>query len=169
MTDEAPQDPDFPRIYDRFFAQVYSYVRYRVDSDAEADDVVSRVFEKALAGLAGFDPRRAPVQAWLFGIARNAVADHFRVRRWLPLDLLGERPAPEPAAERVLADREEQQLLLSAIAALDERQRELLALKFGAGMTNREISAETGIGENHVAVLVYRAVKRLQADLKEKR
>lgn len=171
MTAEPTERPDFAAIYDRFFARVYNYVRYRVAGPQAADDITSRVFEKALGGFESFDPKRAPLEAWLFAIARNAVSDHFRSRKlrgWLPLDLFSDRPDPAPGSEELLAADEARRGVLEALQELDEREREIIALKFGAEMTNRAIAAQSGLGESNVAVILHRAVKKLSDRLEGK-
>jgi RNA polymerase sigma-70 factor (ECF subfamily) len=171
MSDTPEGRPDFAGLYDGHFMKVYNYVAYRVDDAASADDVVSRVFERALDRLETFDPAAGPVEAWLFGIARNAVADHFRRRRWLswlPLDAFAERPGRDAKNEDVLLEDESRRELKRALERLDARERELLALKFGADMTNRGIAAHLGIGESNVGVIVHRAVLKLRTALKER-
>jgi RNA polymerase sigma factor (sigma-70 family) len=171
MTDIPAGDPDFAGLYDSHFAKVYNYVSYRVGDPAAADDVTSRVFERALDRLETFDPRSGPVEAWLFGIARNAVFDHFRAKRWLswlPLDALSERPGRDPKNEDVLVQDESRRELRRALDGLSERERELLALKFGADMTNRAIAAHLEMGESNVGVILHRAVLKLRTALKEK-
>ncbi|MBI3507562.1 MAG: sigma-70 family RNA polymerase sigma factor [Proteobacteria bacterium] len=172
MTSDPPETPDFATLYDRHFSQVYNYARWRLGDPAATDDVVSRVFERALAAFDRFDPAKGPVEAWLIGIARNAVMDHFRARRWtswLPFDLFGDRPGPDPEAGAALAEDETRRELLSALKALDARERDLLALKFGAEMTNRAIAAQLGMTESNVGVIVHRAVEKLRAAMGEKR
>jgi RNA polymerase sigma-70 factor (ECF subfamily) len=160
---------DFAALYDRYFTRVYNYVRYRVGDAPSADDVVSRVFEKALDRLDSFDRERGLLDAWLFGIARNAVADHFRDRRpGASLDEAEALPDGEPRIEAGLERDESARGLLRALRLLDERQRELLALKYGARVTNRAIAAQTGLTESHVGVLLHRAVKTLQSALGKK-
>lgn len=168
MTDIPAGGPDFVGLYDGHFAKVYNYVSYRVGDAAAADDVTSRVFERALDRLETYDRAAGPVEAWLFGIARNAVADHFRARRWLswlPDGLLEERPAREPRHEDVLARDESLEELRRALERLAPRERELLALKFGAQMTNRDIAAHLGLGESNVGVILHRALAKLKAAL----
>jgi RNA polymerase sigma factor (sigma-70 family) len=155
----------FERAYGREFPRVYAYVRYRVGNADTADDLTSQAFLRALDRLATFDPLKGEIGPWLLGIARNVVRDHLRARRrwrWLPLDWLGERADPGPDPERGLIRSELEQRLLDALAALSARERDILGLKFGAGLTNRAISRVTGLGESHVAVVVYRAVGRLR-------
>ena len=161
---------EFARLYDRAFPRIYSFLVYALADAAAADDAVGVVFEKALADFASFDPARGSAEAWLFGIARNAARDQYRARRrwaWLPFYLLDARPGPDPKAEDVLAADESRRALVRALKTLDERERAVLALKFGAGMTNREIASREGLGDGHVGVIVHRAVKKLQSALGE--
>jgi len=168
MSEHPSRRPDFAELYDRHFAPVYNYVLYRVGDAAAADEVVSRVFERALDRFGGYDARRGEPGAWLFGIARNAVNDHFRARRWLAWlpDELVER-ADAPASDALVADEERRGLRL-ALRGLDAREREILALKFGGEMTNRQVASHLGLGESHVGVIVHRALKRLRAELEER-
>jgi len=155
---------DFAGIYDRCFPKVYNYVRCRVKSPEAADDITAKVFEKALKNLGDYDAARAPCEAWIFGIARNSVGDWFRDearRRETSLE-----EAPEPAELSSPETGRENLRLLEAVSGLDERSRDILALKFYSEMTNREIAALTGLGESNVAVIIFRAVKKLQADFK---
>ncbi|MDE2292303.1 MAG: sigma-70 family RNA polymerase sigma factor [Elusimicrobia bacterium] len=170
MTPEPSERPDFAALYDENFAKVYNYVRCRLLDAAAADDVTSRVFERALDRLDGFDPSRGPAAAWLIGIASNAVADHYRERRWLswlPFESLLAAPGRDPRAEDELAQGESRAELLGALGRLDERERELLALKYEAGMKNTEIAVRLGLSDGNVGVILYRAVKKLQAMLEE--
>ena len=162
----------FAAIYDHYFPRVYNYVRYRVGDTAAADDVAALVFERALASIGRYRSDRAPFSAWLFAIARNAVIDHLRAqkrRRWLSLDLLRNHASDEPQPEQVAIHSETRDELLAALACLSHRDRDLIALKFAAGLTNRRIAELTGLSANNVGVILYRAVRRLreQLDLQE--
>ncbi len=163
---------NFTELYDRFFNRVYNYVRYHVRLPDETDDVTGRIFEAALRGFETYDAARAPVQAWLFTIARNAVIDWARARNRrneVSLEDAAEQAGAEPRAEEVLERKDEARLLLEAVAALDERSRDIIALKFSSGMTNRDIALLTGLGESNVGIVIYRAVKKMQADIESKR
>jgi RNA polymerase sigma-70 factor (ECF subfamily) len=162
---------DFADIYDRYFSGIYNYARYRVGSPSDADDVTARIFEAALAGIGTYNSARGPAQAWLFGIARNTIADWFRARNRhveVFLEDMSEQAGAEPLPEEFLAGKEENRLLLKAVAALDDRSRDIVALKFGSGMMNRDIAQMTGLGESNVGLILYRAVKKMQAFLAEK-
>lgn len=161
--------PDFAELYDRSYAKAYNYALYRLGDPAAADDAVSRAYENALARLDSFDPARGEADGWLFGILRNAVNDLLRERRWrAPFDLVLALVGERDAGERALIEDEEQRALLAALASLDARGRELLALKFGAQMSNKDIAAQTGLSESNVGVILFRTVKRLQDLLGDK-
>lgn len=163
---------EFGELYDLWFRRIYNYVRCHVWPPSEADDVTGRIFEAALKGYGGFDPAKGPVQAWLFGIARNAVADWARARgrrAETPLDDAPEPASGEPRLDAALERREEREGLLAALAALDGRSRDIIALKFNSGLNNREIAGMTGLGESNVGIIIFRAVKRMQAELEGKK
>jgi len=161
----------FAAIYDHYFPRVYNYVRYRVRDAAAADDITAEVFEALWAKLGSYRPERAPFGVWLFAVVRNAVNDFLRAsqrRRWLRLDDLREHADGSPPPDQVVQRDETRQELLAALARLGERERDLLALKFAAGMTNRHIAELTGLGESHVGVIVYRSIRRLRRELESR-
>lgn len=161
----------FIAIYDHYFSRVYNYVRYRVRDAETADDVTAQVFERALVSIGSYRPERGPFAPWLFAIARNAVNDHLRAkrrRRWLSLEVLRGQPGNEPQPEEVAIHNETRAELLAAVARLSDRERDLIALKFASGLTNRRIAELTGLSENNVGVILYRAVQRLRAELSAK-
>jgi RNA polymerase sigma-70 factor (ECF subfamily) len=158
----------FAALYDHYFRRVYNYVRYRVQAAQAADDIVAQVFERALGRIESYRPERAPFGVWLFAIARNAVNDYLRAkrrRRWLSLEVLRDRASAEPRPEEVAIHSETRAELLAAVARLSDRERDLIALKFAAGMTNRRIAKLTGLSESNVGVILYRTVRRLRAEL----
>lgn len=168
---QAATDPQaFGVLYDRTFDRVYSYVRYRVADRATADDLTAQTFTKVLENLHRYDPDRAPFGAWLIAIARNAVADHHRQRKRRPLlslDVVRSQPSDAVSPESAAVADERTTALLAAVAQLTDAERDLIALKYGAGLSNRAIAAETGLRENTVAVKLHRALKRLRALLDE--
>ena len=159
----------FTAVYDLYFPRVYMYIRYRVGDPSVADDLTSRTFEQVIKKLNTYSPERAPFAAWLFAIARNAVNDHLRsVRRHpsQPFDDLPERAGHEDPPEEAVIRQEEKNRLLRAVALLDERERELIALKFTAGLTNRQIAGMLSLTEKNVGVILYRALRELRVHLK---
>ena len=147
---------------------VYSYVCYRVPSAAAAEELTSAAFLKALERLPFFDPTRGEMAHWIFRIARSVVTDHLRAqRRWtmVPIEWLSERHAVEATAEAAVAHSEVVDRLVGGLKRLRHRDRDLLGMKFGADLTNRDIAQVTGLTEGHVSVLLRRALDRLKMDL----
>jgi RNA polymerase sigma-70 factor, ECF subfamily len=155
----------FADLYDHYFPRIWNYVRYRVESSAIADDITSEVFRRAVDRLRTFDPERAPFAAWLFGIGRNAVTDYHRFRsrrKSVSLEALGDRADASPQPTEIAEANETRQDLLAAIAGLSERERDVLGMKFGARLTNRQVAGATGLSDSNVGVIIYRAVRKLK-------
>lgn len=156
----------FVTLYDRYFPRVYNYMRFRCSDPQTADDLTSAVFEKALREINRYQAERAPFAVWLFTIARNTLTDHLRAGRrhpWLSLDLLLGRSPPDHSTEDALIEAETRDNLMRALARLSERERDLLALKFQAGLNNRQIAEMTRLSESNVGVTIFRAIQRLRA------
>ena len=159
------QPEAFGQLYQRHVAPVYRYVRTRTTSDDEAADITQIVFIKAMGSLDRFRPG-SPFAAWLFRIARNASTDAYRRRR----KVVGLDALPEPVLES-LADspedvaikQERLRRLRALVARLDADKRELLALRFGAGLTLREIAGVVGKRESAIK----KQMSRIMAALKE--
>ena len=146
--------------------RVYKYLRCRgLDAD-EANDLTSAVFERAIQGLASYNPARGAPNTWLFAIARNMLNSHWRtarLRKTLPLEAAEQQPGLDPPPEELIVRRETRQELIEALGSLDDRERDLIALKFSAFMTNRVIAGLTGLTESNVGVILFRAVRKLRA------
>jgi RNA polymerase sigma factor (sigma-70 family) len=158
----------FGALYDHYFPRVYNYVYWRVRERALTDDLVSTIFVRALDHLHTYQEGRGPFGVWLFRIAHNVVVDHYRrAARPSPLPLEGAESlaAGAPSAEQSLAQQQETQALLVQVSQLSEREQDVIGLKFGGGLTNRKIAALLGLTENHVAVILYRAVRKLRQGL----
>jgi RNA polymerase sigma-70 factor (ECF subfamily) len=158
----------FAAIYDHYFPRVYNYVRYRVSDAQTSDDLTAQIFERVMAHLGAYRSQRAPFAAWLFAIARNTLNDHLRAqkrRRWLSLDALRQHPGDDPPPDEIAMRNQTRAELLSAVARLSVREREIIALKFGAGLTNRMIAELSGLSESHVGVILFRAVRKLRDEL----
>jgi RNA polymerase sigma-70 factor (ECF subfamily) len=165
---DGSQQLVFVRLYDEYFSKVYNYARYRCGDAEAADDLTAQTFERALSRLEDYDPQRGPFGAWLFAIARNLVNNHLRTLQrsnCLSLDICEERPAPAASPEERLIQVESETELLAALSRLSERERDLLSLKFAAGLTNRRIAEVMALSEANVGVILYRALQHLRAIL----
>jgi len=144
--------------------RVYAYAAYRLGDGPEAEDVTSETFERALRYRSSFNPKRGSPAAWLIGIARRAADDHLRLRGIeIPTDdelLLDRRADPEPAVD--VAARLD---LHAAVATLGARDRELIALRYGADLKARDIAALLDQRTNAVEVALHRALERLRVAL----
>jgi len=170
----------FLALYDRYFPHVYTYLRQRCADSQTCDDLTAQTFEQALDHFADYCPERGSFAAWLFAIARNVANDHLRKSlrfRWIPIEALHSAAGDGPAPEEAVIHRDAQQALLRSVPVaqrrglryiqeLAPRQRDLLALKFTGGLTNRQIATLTGLSEQNVAVILHRSIaylrKRLQ-------
>lgn len=171
LVQEAQDDPAaFARLYDHYVRRVYNYMRYRVSDAQTADDLTAQVFRRAWEKRGNYEPNRAPFGAWLFGIAQHVINDHYRRQKrfsWLPLDALRERLSLIPPPEEAVMQSELQTSLLQAVARLDEREREIVALKFGGNLNNVQIAELTGLTASNVGVILYRAMKQLRTALEQ--
>jgi len=139
---------------------IYAYVAYRLGSGPDADDVTSETMEHAYRYRERYDPAKGEPMAWLIGIARNCVADLVARR-----EVVVEEPLPESATEEMEEQAMRRLSLTRAVARLDERERELIALRYGADLTARQIAGVLGLRPNAVEVALHRALGRLRAEL----
>lgn len=152
----------FDALYRDCARDLYAYVRTLLGDDASAEDVTALAFERAYRRRSTFDDRRGSRRGWLFGIARNAALDELRRRR-RAAPLIGDLPdelAPAPEEEAELAVR--RTTVRAALATLDARDRELVALKFHGGLSNAELAAVLGTSESNAGTRVHRAVMKLR-------
>jgi len=158
-------DPaDWDSIYAEQLPKVFNFLRYRVGPD-DAEDLTARVFEKAWAGRRRYRHEIAAWGTWLLAIARNEAIDHLRKRRrHEPLESAAAIPATGATPEELAVDGENIDRLKRLLAALGDRERELIALKFGAGLTNREIATLVGLGESNVGTVLHRTIGALRSE-----
>lgn len=154
---------DWDAVYSENLPRVFNYLRYRVGDDALAQDLTSTVFEKAWRHRERYRGDLAAFSTWLFSIARNATADHFRSHPpEMPLDDILSVSADE-SPERTVERRDEAARLMRAMIKLSTNERDVLALKHGAGLNNRAIAAITGLSESNVSTLAQRGLAHLRA------
>ncbi len=141
---------------------VYAYAMTLLRDRAAAEDVTELAFERAYRRRRTYDRRRGEERAWLFGIARNAALDELRRRRRvaaLAVDPAGGAvPVVEDGAEVALR----RTAIRAGLASLPGRDRELIALKFHAGLSNTEIARVLGVSESNAGTLLHRAIGKLR-------
>ena len=156
-------EPDWDAVYAEQLPRVFNFFRYRFGDTADAEDLTSRTFEKAWRARHRYRRDLAAFSTWLFTIARNVAIDHQRSAHALvPLEQAANvsgGATPEDEA----SNRSDAQRLASLMTGLTDRDRELLALKYGAGMNNRAIARATGLSESNVGTILHRAIEALRA------
>jgi RNA polymerase sigma-70 factor (ECF subfamily) len=141
--------------------RVGAYVAYRIGEGAEAEDVTSEVFERALRYRKTYDASRGEPIAWLIGIARHCINDALRGRQAATSDV------PEAADPTDVEEEAVRRLSLAReVRRLDPGDRELLALRYGADLTARQIGELLDMKKHAVEVAVQRALERLRARMK---
>jgi RNA polymerase sigma-70 factor (ECF subfamily) len=137
--------------------RVYAYVAYRVGDGPDAEDLTSETFERALRYRKSYDPKKGEPVAWLLGIAKRCV-DGRRPRIELASESVDE-PSPTDLEEETVR----RLTVARAVGVLDERDRELIALRYGADLTARQIAELLGARTNAIEVALHRALGRLRA------
>lgn len=161
---DAPSDSElaFDLLYRQCRDDLFAYVAGLLRDTSAAEDVTAQAFERAYRKRRGFDARRGSGRAWLFGIARNAALDELRRRRRTaelaadPEDI----GAADPGEQAEAALR--RAALRSAMSHLDARERELVGLKFFAGLSNSEIAAVIGTSESNAGTRLHRTLAKLR-------
>jgi RNA polymerase sigma factor (sigma-70 family) len=139
---------------------VYSYVAYRIGAGPDAEDVTSDVFVRALRYRESYDPAKGTPLAWLVGIARRLVEASASPPRGETIDGF-DAPASGDLEEEAIR----RVSVVAAVAELDERDRELIALRYGADLTAKQIGAFLGMRTNSAEVALHRALARLRDKL----
>ena len=159
MGETVSRDPlrDPKPLIDR----VYAYAAYRLGDGADAEDVTSETFERALRYRESFDPKRGEPVAWLIGIARRCIADTV-LRREPVVEEVPDTPG-DAHEERTVGKLD----LHAAVAQLSDRERELVALRYGGDLTAQQIGVLLEMKTNAVEVALHRALGRLRGLLEQ--
>jgi len=158
LIEAAQADPArFVDLYERHFHRVYAYVIRRTGSRAEAEDITSEVFERALVNLPRFEWRGVPLVAWLFRIAANALADRLR-----QIERDSADPPPDVPDESESATIERRAMLFQLVDRLPDLQRQVIEMRFVDGKSIREIAAALNRSEGAVKQLQLRALENLR-------
>lgn len=159
------RDPDaFAALFDRYFEKIRRYVFFQTGDIEAADDLAAEVFRQALESIDNFSDRGGSIGSWLYGIARNMIAAHFRTTgkaNTTPLDEAA--PIADPRApERLVIERATYQQLYQAISRLPEGQREVVILRFIEGYRVNAVARILGKRPGAVRAQQHRAVAALR-------
>ena len=156
-------EPDWDAVYAKQLPRVYNFFRYRFGETADIEDLTARTFEKAWRARNRYRRDVAGFSTWLLSIARNVAVDYHRARKPnVPLEDVAAAVATTDTPEDEAARRSDAARLSRLMASLPDRERELLALKYGADMNNRQIARTTGLSESNVGTILHRAVQTLR-------
>ncbi len=161
----------FAELYEQYLPKVFRYMSYRIADTALAEDLTSTVFEKALTKFKSFNAGKASFATWIFTIARNTLTDYYRVNRskqTVPLEDPFTTRGPESSPEEESERAEDLRTLNLCLGELSAPEREIISLKFGAEMTNRQIAGMLALTESNVGVIIYRAVRKLRDNFRER-
>jgi len=149
-------------LYAHEAPRIYNYFRFRLGSDGDVEELTARTFEHAWRSRSRYRRDLAGFATWLFKIAQNIGTDYLRARReHLPLEAAVDVTL-EGTPERDAEQRSNLKRLALLCAALPERERELVALKYGAVINNRMIAQLTGLSESNVGTILHRVVQTLR-------
>lgn len=153
---------EWEEIYTAEMPRVFNYFRYLIGNDQLAEDLTADTFRKAWQHRQCYNRDRAKFSTWLFTIARRTAVDYFRCQRAEePLEaaavLVGEG-SPESKVQL----HDEISRLAIILNRFPNRERQLISLKFGAGLTNREIARQMHLTETNISTLLHRVVRKLQ-------
>jgi RNA polymerase sigma-70 factor (ECF subfamily) len=154
----------FAALYERYVDRIYTYVLTLTKNRETAEDVTAATFAKALEELPRFQWRGVPYSAWLYRVASNLVARQRRRPATLPLflqRLVADTGDPVEEVER----RDRAAMVRRAVADLPCDQRQVVLLRFGGGLRNREIAEIMGRSEGAVKLLTFRALTALRRRL----
>lgn len=161
---------DFTYIFETYYKRVYNYNYYRTHNQCVSEDLTSQAFEKVFTKLHTYTVDKGKFEVWLFTIVRNTMNDYYRSRKrypWEPLEHIFETISKDKDPECIILEMEQQTEILKAIIKLNERERNIIAYKYGGNLSNKEIAILMNLNEKHVSVILFRALKKIKTRLEE--
>ncbi len=157
----AQADPArFVELYERYVDRIYTFASRRTRNRAAAEDITSQVFEQALRTIGAFEWRGVPFAAWLFRIASNALADHWRAHA-----RDAHEPPPEIPDARELEEIDRRIALYRHVEQLPDLQRRVIQMRFVEEKSIREVAAALDRSEGAVKQLQLRALDNLRKSM----
>lgn len=147
-------------IYRDYYGKIYGYLFSKLNNRENAEDLAADVFVKIYEKLDSYDASRASLSTWIYTVTRNTLTDYFRTRRGY--DEIPETLEDGSCVEEEVCSAEMLGLLARALEALDERERDIVILRFYSGKTLREIAKQMGISYAYVKVLQNKAFEKMK-------
>jgi RNA polymerase sigma-70 factor (ECF subfamily) len=162
-------DPNaFAELYEEYFDKIYRYITVKIGDRDEAEDLTQQVFLKAHGSISSFKWKGVPFSAWLYRIAHNQIVDHLRKRQKQPDTLNDEIPVmdkEENKPENIVEKRMDIQQVLNAARNLTDAQREVISLRFTAGMPTAQVAEIMGKNPGAIKALQHSAIAALRKSL----
>jgi RNA polymerase sigma-70 factor (ECF subfamily) len=170
-TDKSLLDQEFSDFYRSHLRDIYNYTYYRTGNHHDAEDLTTQTFIQAYRHFdrAQREADGRPLRPWLIRIAHNLAANYYRDRSRKPTSALPEADTIGELhdTEDLVEGREEAVRVLTAVQSLPDDRREALIMRFALGMDNREIARALGRSEGATKVLIHRAIKQLEEQVKD--
>ena len=151
---------DKEKIYLDYYGKVYGYILSKIQNVQNAEDLTSDVFLKVYEKLDTFDESKASVSTWIYTITRNTLTDYYRTRK--VFDEIPESEESGFSLEDEVCNAQTLEMLAGALETLDERERDIVILRYYSGKTLRDISAQMNISYAYVKVLQNNAFAKLR-------
>lgn len=148
------------KIYSDYRSKVFGYIRSRVNSVQDAEDIVADVFLKVYEKLESYDESKASLSTWIYTITRNTLTDYYRTRK--AFDEIQELSEDDASTEDDVCHAEMLEILAKALEALDERERDIVVFRYYFNKQLKDIAAQMGISYAYVRVLHNRALQNLR-------
>ena len=156
----------FGELYERFFDQIYRYVSFKTGSPSEAEDITGEVFVRMLESIHKFKWQGHPFSSWLFRIAHNLVVDHFRRKGKRNVVSLANTTINVEAVAVDVDSHIDTEISMDevrkAMVELTYLQKEVISLRFAAGLSVAETAEAVGKKENAVKALQHAGLKKLR-------
>jgi RNA polymerase sigma-70 factor, ECF subfamily len=158
-----PQEVDWDAVYEEQTPRLYNFFRYRTGNSDIARDLTAQTMMRAWRYRHNYQHDLGAFGAWLFQIGRNVVLDYLREKHNEPLPLYAAQNVDAAiCVETEVQQRQDAQHLYQLLCQLPSREQEIIALKFGADMNNREIAQVLDMTESNVGTILHRVIKKLR-------
>lgn len=154
------------QVYNRYHTPIYRYISFRVDDKQTVEDLTSEVFTRLLAALQKGKVPRNTLKGWLFGVAGHVITDHYRQKnRWKWTALTDFLTDSADSLDRQMSQLMDKDHLRKHLKSLNQTQQHVLALRFGYGMSIREVAKSLNKSEGSVKMLQARAIAALAREM----
>lgn len=159
---------DWDALYAEHVGRIFNFFRYRTGDEQVAHDLTATTFEKAWKRRKQYRGKPEAFISWLYAIARNVVSDHYRNQpKLVALDDVITLTDGEDVAD-IVAQKLEFGRLVQYIQRLSDRERDLITLKYGASLSNRQIARQLGLSESNVGSILHRTTHKLRQQMEQK-